>query len=251
MPATEAGQVSSTPWQAAELTNSGGRKAVVQSCANLPPFLVAENLKPYVSQANKDLVTDLIEYHTFSGQKGYGYQAGILSLTIQADIGLAVSGTPTRDQRPIIACAVLDDGRRVIGREAMLRAIGRSGATSVQHPNEDLVCTLPGFLAADNLKPYVSKGIGEFASPVVYRTLAGKTAHGYAAELLAETCGVYVTANAAGVLTHKQRAIAVACQLLLVGFARLGLIALIDEATAEAVTFVPPATYPISWPLRT
>ncbi len=133
-----------------------------------------------------------------------------------------------------IACAVLDDGRRVLGQEALFRAIGRTGKPhATQNVDESSSSKLPDFVAADNLKPYVSQQnqAPPNWSPVAYRTPSGQHAYGYEARVLHDTCRVYRTAARAGALRANQEHIAAACEILQDGFAYAGLAALIDEAT--------------------
>jgi hypothetical protein len=54
---------------------------------------------------------------------------------------------------------------------------------------------------------------------------------GYKAMLLPQVCGVFIDADEAGVLTSTQKPIAKQCRILLRGFATVGIIALVDEAT--------------------
>jgi hypothetical protein len=54
---------------------------------------------------------------------------------------------------------------------------------------------------------------------------------GYRAEMLPEICRVFVQARAAGKLAKSQERVAAACEALLAGFATVGIIALVDEAT--------------------
>jgi len=67
---------------------------------------------------------------------------------------------------------------------------------------------------------------------VAYRLPNGVRALGYPAEILPLVCEVYLEARLQkGVLTRNQQPIARAAEILLRGLARIGIIALIDEAT--------------------
>ena len=62
--------------------------------------------------------------------------------------------------------------------------------------------------------------------------LSGGTAHGYEATLLADICDYVLDARSDGRLNEaRQGHIAAQCELLVRGFARTGIIALVDEAT--------------------
>ena len=58
-----------------------------------------------------------------------------------------------------------------------------------------------------------------------------RSAFGYPATLLADICEAVLGARQAGTLSATQAAIANQCEILVRGFARVGIIALVDEAT--------------------
>lgn len=132
-----------------------------------------------------------------------------------------------------IPCAVLDDGRRVLTQEGFLSAIGRSGNPKTGHGG--VVFDTPAFLTATNLKPFISEDVLRSSTPVLFQAksggMAGRIAYGYPAELLSDVCGVFLDARRANALVHTQEHIADRCELLLRGFAKVGIIALVDEAT--------------------
>ena len=64
------------------------------------------------------------------------------------------------------------------------------------------------------------------------RTAGGSLRRGFAAEAIPMVCEVYLSArDAAGVLTEPQERVAKACDLIMRGLARVGIAALVDEAT--------------------
>lgn len=129
-----------------------------------------------------------------------------------------------------IACAVLDDGTRVVSQSTVLTALGRNpeksrrsrGASEVRAP----------FLLANNLQPFISDELRKLDQPISYR-VAGESGRslGYRAEMLPLICLVYVDAAKAGVLDNKQVAAAAAAEVLFRGLATVGVVALVDEAT--------------------
>jgi hypothetical protein len=129
-----------------------------------------------------------------------------------------------------IACAVLPDGKRVLTQETFLSAIGRSrkgkGGQIVSSPDG-----LPPFLAAENLRPFISGELRQATAPYFFRSLGGADAYGYDALLLPMVCEVYLTAKDHQKTTRQQEHIVRACNLLTRGLARVGIIALVDEAT--------------------
>jgi hypothetical protein len=90
----------------------------------------------------------------------------------------------------------------------------------------------PPFLSAANLKPFISQELIDIWEPIEYRQ-PGHTIRsvGYRAEILPLVCEVYLDARQEGVLLQSQQAAVHAAELLLRGLARVGVIALIDEAT--------------------
>lgn len=129
-----------------------------------------------------------------------------------------------------IPCAVLENGQRVLTQSGVMVALGRARqAKGRQHYDADV--NLPSFLTAKNLKPYIPDTLSVTSSQIEFRTLSGTKAFGYAAELLPSVCGVFLDAKSSNVLTHNQEHIAERALTLIRGFANVGIIALIDEAT--------------------
>lgn len=127
-----------------------------------------------------------------------------------------------------IACAVLEDGRRLITQSGFMRALGRARqAKGREHYDGDV--NLPAFLTAKNLKPFISKELEVTSSQVEFKPLKGARAFGYPAELLPNVCGVFL--DAGDVLTTMQKHIAARAQILIRGLAHVGVTALVDEAT--------------------
>ncbi len=129
-----------------------------------------------------------------------------------------------------LACAVLEDGRRMLSQSTFLTAIGRSpkgkgGQVAISADG------LPPFLAAKGLTPYISSELREATVPVQYRSVSGRKMHGYSAEILPMVCEVYLAARDDDATTDQQARVVQACDLLMRGLARVGIIALVDEAT--------------------
>jgi hypothetical protein len=130
-----------------------------------------------------------------------------------------------------IACAVLRNGKRVLTQETFLTAIGRAAKAKAGTGSLKLVDGLPPFLVAESLKPFISDELMQSTTPIVFRTVKGGRAFGYDAMLLPMVCEVYVNARDENKLLKGQEHIAAACYILMKGLARVGIIALIDEAT--------------------
>lgn len=129
----------------------------------------------------------------------------------------------------VIPCAVLEEGTRLLTQEGMLTSLGRANRGIRRSSSE--VATLPPFLAAKSLEPFIDEGLKEVASPIRFALPNGGVAYGYAAELLPEICNVFLAAREAGALTAKQLPTAKRCEILVRGLAKVGIIALVDEAT--------------------
>lgn len=130
-----------------------------------------------------------------------------------------------------IGCAVLEDGTRLLTQSSFMRAIGRAGRPRKR--TSFIQDEMPEFLSASNLEPFITDEMRQSWIPVAYKVKgrAGRPGYGYRAELLAQVCNVYLDALEAGKLVPNQMAIARQCQILIRGFAQVGIIALVDEAT--------------------
>lgn len=117
---------------------------------------------------------------------------------------------------------VLDDGRRVISRTGATDVItGRKGGGNLE-----------SYLGVNALKGYISghwtEEMVEFAMPGVQN----KTVRGMDADTFLDICRAYVRALDDGSLvTERQVAIATKAGMFLAACAKVGLVALIDEAT--------------------
>jgi hypothetical protein len=128
-----------------------------------------------------------------------------------------------------ITCAVLEDGTRLINQETFLTALDRNPKAKGGTGSESSIT--PPFLAAANLKEYITPELRAKWAPVRYRPANGGVAWGYRAEILPEVCEVYLSASDDDVLLHNQEATALAANILMRGLARVGIVALVDEAT--------------------
>lgn len=130
----------------------------------------------------------------------------------------------------LFTCAVLETGKRVLTQHTFLTAIGRSArpraGTGIM-----MVDGLPSFLAAENLKDFITDELRQSTTPIAFMTLEGRRAIGYDAMLLPMVCEVYLKARDEGKLLKSQEHIARVCEVLTRGLARVGIIALVDEAT--------------------
>jgi len=123
-----------------------------------------------------------------------------------------------------IPCYVLEDGTRVLSQRGVLDGLGMS-----RGGGERLV----SFLSGKGIFPYVNNGLlARTQKPIRFMPPHGGTpAHGYPATMLADICEALLAARNAGALQKQQEHLAHQAEILVRGFARVGIIALVDEAT--------------------
>lgn len=133
-----------------------------------------------------------------------------------------------------IDCAVLEDGTRVLSERAVHRAFGskRGGSHWRRMKANSDGANLPSFLSATNLLPFVSNELqAALISPILYTGSGGTVANGIKAEMLPEICGVYLKARRDLKLHPSQEHMAMQAEVLMEAFAKVGIVALVDEAT--------------------
>lgn len=128
-----------------------------------------------------------------------------------------------------LACAVLEDGTRVISERGLLAGMGITFGGQLARGADKL----PLFVASKNLRPFIDNDLTVLLqSPIEYRPLhGGKAAHGLRAELIPKVCGVWLSARDAGALQERQLRVATKADILIRGLAEVGVVALVDEAT--------------------
>lgn len=134
-----------------------------------------------------------------------------------------------------LACYVLQDGTRVLSQRALQAGIGMStgGGSSGEQRLAGFALSIAEKSKENEDLHARSTALAErLKSPIRFRTPGiGPAAHGYEATTLADLCDVILAARAAGKLQKQQEHIAAQAELLVRGFARVGIIALVDEAT--------------------
>lgn len=129
----------------------------------------------------------------------------------------------------VIPCFVLEDGTRIISQRGIYGAIGRSASTGGIE-TKGTAHKLPRFLAPANLRDYIPNELIRASIPLLFKA-GPRPGYGFRAEILPEICKVYLDARDAKVLTKTQQKFAQRCEALIRGFAGVGIIALVDEAT--------------------
>lgn len=125
----------------------------------------------------------------------------------------------------ILPCYVLEDGTRVLSGRRMqetLRIVdGNVSGTK-----------MPQFLSNSAIKPFIfkDKEVAHFEPIICYK--GKQQINGYEATVLTDICEAILDARRSGArLTERQKVVAAQCEIILSAFARVGIIALIDEAT--------------------
>lgn len=127
-----------------------------------------------------------------------------------------------------IPCYVLEDGTRVLSGRGMQEALRM---VDVENGKKTSGARLARYFAQKSLNPFISKYLisGHFI-PIICSD-GTKKINGYKAEALADICDAFLEARKSIELSPRQKIIAEQCEILMRGFARVGIIALVDEAT--------------------
>lgn len=137
--------------------------------------------------------------------------------------------SPLRIGNIEIPCYVLDNGTRLITQSGVLNAIhmkNRGGRNNQRY-------RLARFVSGKSLQPFVSQDLLHCTQhPMLFTTpVSPQIALGYAAPILVDLVCAVVDAGDAGALRAVQYHIVEQCRILLKAFAKVGIIALVDEAT--------------------
>lgn len=149
----------------------------------------------------------------------------------EADIPKAICGgsdRPLKIGEIELPCYVLEGGKRVIHQRGMVNALGMARGGSSRGGGDRLAY----FVGQKTLEPFVSKELGDVtASPLLFRTPRGVLAYGYEATVLADICEAILEARKHEKLSKQQEHIGKQAELLIRAFAKVGIVALVDEAT--------------------
>lgn len=127
-----------------------------------------------------------------------------------------------------IPCYVLEDGRRVLYQRGIIPALGMARGASSQGRGDRLAIFMSGKVVSE----FASNELLEVTkSPFRFMTDRGTAAYGYEATTLVEICDAVIEARNSGRLQAQQLHIARRCEVLLRAFAKVGIVALVDEAT--------------------
>lgn len=129
-----------------------------------------------------------------------------------------------------IPCYVLENEVRVLSQRGTIGALGMSVVSGTGRGGAHRVLD---FLSSNALKPHCDKDLLARTSQRIEFVpgRGGRTAYGYPATLLVDICNAVLDARKAGAIQRNQEHIADRCEVLVRGFATVGIIALVDEAT--------------------
>lgn len=126
-----------------------------------------------------------------------------------------------------IDCYVLEDGTRVLSGNGMQLALNMINENEVNPSGTRLA----RYLGQTTLKDYLYKGKeqGHYDPIICYR--GDQKINGYEATVLVDICDAFLQARKEIKLSTRQEIIAAQCEILIRSFAKVGIIALVDEAT--------------------
>ncbi len=128
-----------------------------------------------------------------------------------------------------IPCYVLQDGTRVLSGRGMQEALKMVDET--EDGKQTAGTRLNRYLNQKSLNPFIykDKKLDHFNPIICYK--GTQKINGYEATILADICEAFLEARKSIELSPRQRIIADQCEILIRGFARVGITALVDEAT--------------------
>lgn len=131
-----------------------------------------------------------------------------------------------------IDCYVLENGTRVLSGRGMQNALKLTDASSVTDTAKLSGVELSRFLGGKWFKDLISKGyaLEHFKPLICYK--GNQKINGYEATMLADLCDIMLEARNKDLVNTDRRLLLVKqCEILMRAFAKVGIIALVDEAT--------------------
>lgn len=126
-----------------------------------------------------------------------------------------------------IQCHHLDSGKRVISQKSFMEIVGLKGR------HDDRGTQLAKFLESPALKSeHISRLISAIRSPIQFTALSGEVDYGYEGTIVVDYCKAILEARSLGYMEGEaRRQYAMACEAFIISCAKVGITALIDEAT--------------------
>jgi hypothetical protein len=181
-----------------------------------------------------------VQYWGTTGRIPPKWHARLLELALEQGINLAPSEmvavpqpvldpqTPTAEWAGVLPigdnelpCYVLNDGRRVISRTGATASLTGRGSGNLE-----------SYVRIGPLRPFLPSDFTDHMIEFTLQGVTNKTVRGITAESFCDLCTAYVKALEADALqSARQREIAAHAAIFLAASAKVGLLALIDEAT--------------------
>ena len=134
-----------------------------------------------------------------------------------------------------ISCAVLNDGQRILVDRSLANALGIKGGGAYWQKKKELNgAVLPEYISANYLAPFISAEIEyKLSKPVIYIDSDGSINEGVSATSIIDICDIWQQAAKNGALENRESAKLAAenAYIIFKGFAKIGITALVDEAT--------------------
>ncbi|MGG7074367.1 P63C domain-containing protein [Campylobacter sp. 9BO] len=121
--------------------------------------------------------------------------------------------------------SVLENGVRVVKQTDVFRALGRDPRGNSR------IDQIPAFMDAKNLQSLISSDLQAMIKRVAYLDKNNKEKEGFNADILPLVADLYLKARDTGVLVATQIDTAKKAEMLIRSLARVGITALVDEAT--------------------
>lgn len=125
----------------------------------------------------------------------------------------------------LLDVAVIEGDTRVIRQQAVFEALNRPGRGTIRKPD------IPVFMDASNLQPLVSDELRSVMGKISYVDKNGSIQQGYNATILPLVADLYLKAREQRVLHPTQVDTATKAEILVRTLAKVGITALVDEAT--------------------
>lgn len=128
-----------------------------------------------------------------------------------------------------IPCAVLENGSRIISQTGLFEAFDRPRTGKIKNEK------FPSIISARNLYPLVDQNILEKSQVIHYYHTNGRISTGHDAELIPLLCELYIDAKEKDIIHPSQEKHYERAMILLRSLAKVGITALIDEATGYQI----------------
>lgn len=121
-----------------------------------------------------------------------------------------------------LLCHVLEDGTRVVSQSSINTSLKLTRTSN-----------LSKFISNGILKEYVNDELRmSVNNPIIFkRRMGGNPTFGYKATILVDICDIILQANKENVLMEDKKHVVQQAEILIRSFAKVGIVALIDEAT--------------------